>query len=103
VLLFATDKWLRTIDQYKHTGAVLLDLAKAFDMVDHTILCSKLKFYGCEGASYDLLHNYLSDRQQRVLFNGTLSDWATVTIGRIHFRSVTLTLMIYLQFLTILS
>ena len=58
-----------------------MDIAKAFDTVDHTILCSKLRYYGFQGTSYDLLYDYLSDRQQRVLFNGDLSDWGTVTIG----------------------
>jgi len=28
-----------------------------------------------------LIHNYLSDRQQRVLFNGDLSDWGTISVG----------------------
>ena len=81
VLLFVTDKWLRAIDQGKYTGAVFLDLAKAFDTVDHAILCSKLEFYGFQGKSYELLCNYLSDRQQRVLFNNNLSNWGSVTIG----------------------
>ena len=38
-------------------------------------------YYGFRGTSYDLLSNYLSDRQQRVLFNGELSDWETISIG----------------------
>ena len=61
VLLYVTDKWLRAIDEGKYTGVVFLDLAKAFDTVDHAILCSKLKYYGFQGASYDLLCNYLAD------------------------------------------
>ena len=81
VLIHVTDKWLRAIDEGKYTGAVFLDLAKAFGTVDHAILCSKLRYYGLLGASYDLLCNYLSDRQQRVLFNDDISDWGTVTIG----------------------
>ena len=28
-----------------------------------------------------MLSNYLSDRQKRVLFNGELSDWETISIG----------------------
>ena len=60
---------------------MFLDLAKAFDTVDHTILSSKLRFYGFQGSSYDLLHDYLSDRQQRVLFHGDLSNWGAVSIG----------------------
>jgi len=81
VLLFVTDKYLRAIDQGKYTEPVFLDLAKVFDTVDPTLLCSKLKFYGFQGASYDFLHNYLSDQQQKVLFNGNLLDWGSVTIG----------------------
>jgi len=40
-----------------------------------------LKFYGFQGTSYELLHNYLSDWQQQVLFNSNLSKWGSVTIG----------------------
>ena len=63
VLLHVTDRWLRAIDEGKYTGAVhvFLDLAKPFDTVDHTILYSKLRYYGFQGTSYDLLHDYLSD------------------------------------------
>ena len=46
VLLHVTDKWLKAIDEDKYTGAVFLDLAKAFDTVNHSILCTKLSYYG---------------------------------------------------------
>ena len=46
VLLHVTDKWLKAIDGGKFTGAVFLDLAKAFNTVDHSILCTKLTYYG---------------------------------------------------------
>ena len=53
ILLHITDKWLAAIDKGKYTGAVFLDLAKAFDTVNHSILCAKLT-YGFRGSSYDL-------------------------------------------------
>ena len=81
VLLHVTDKWLRAVDEGKYTGAVFLDLAKAFDTVDHSILCTKLTYYGFRGSSYDLLCNYLVQRQQRVLFQSRMSKWAAVSIG----------------------
>ena len=81
MLLYVTDKWLRAIDNRKYTGAVLLDLAKAFDTVDHSILCAKLTYYGFRGSSYDLLCSYLAQRQQRVLFQSRMSKWAAVSIG----------------------
>ena len=74
-------KWLKAIDEGKYTGAVFLDPTKEFDTVDHKILLSKLRHYGFQGNSFDFLCNYLSDRQQRVLFNGELSDWVTISIG----------------------
>ena len=61
LLLHVTDKWLKAIDESKYTGAVLLDLVKAFNAVDHAILLPKLRYDGFQGASYNLLCSYLSD------------------------------------------
>jgi len=80
-LLHVTDKWLKATDESKDTGAIFLDLAKAFDTVDHAILLSKLRYYGFQEVSYDFLYDYLSDRQQKVHFHGELSDWGSVSIG----------------------
>jgi len=81
VLLHVTDKWLKTIDEGKYTGAVFLDLAKVFDTVDHSILCIELSYYGFRGSSSDLLCSYLSDRIQRVSFCGEQSEWGAAFIG----------------------
>ena len=60
---------------------MFLDLAKAFDTVDHSILCTKLTYYGVWGSSHDLLRSYLAQRQQRVLFQSRKSKCAAVSIG----------------------
>ena len=52
-------------------------MAKAFDTVDHSILCTKL--FGFRGSSYDLFSDYLSGRQQRVIcFMATCSTGVLV-------------------------
>ena len=58
LLLHVIDKWLKAIDVSKFTGAVFLNLSKAFDTVDHAILLSKLRYYGFQGTSYNFLCNY---------------------------------------------
>ena len=41
-----TDMILNGADNGKHTGIILIDLQKAFDTIDHTILLEKIKCIG---------------------------------------------------------
>lgn len=63
------------------TIATFLDLAKAFDTVNHQILFDKLYDYGIRGNCLSLMVNYLKNRKQAVKINGTLSEDKTVSIG----------------------
>ena len=58
---------------------VLLDLQKAFDTVDHEIICNKLKAIGVTDTKW--FHSYLTNRTQFVNVNGINSDLANVTGG----------------------
>ena len=58
---------------------VLLDLQKAFDTVDHEILCNKLKAIGVTDTKW--FHSYLTNRTQLVNVNRINSDLANVTCG----------------------
>ena len=65
----------------RETRAVFLDIFKAFDKVWHEGLLFKLE---CNGVSCRLLaviRSYLSNRVQRVVLNGKMSKWASVTAG----------------------
>ena len=53
---------------------MLLDLKKAFDSVDHTLLLAKLQLYGISNAVFNLFKSYLSDRSQMCSVNGKLSN-----------------------------
>ena len=63
------------------TRSIFLDMSKAFDKVWHEGLLFKLKSYGVEGTLFNMLHNYLSNRKQRVTINGQESDWKNISSG----------------------
>ena len=68
-----TDDWLREIDHKMIVGTVLLDSA-AFDIIDHSLLLEKHMCYGFTPPAIMWIKSYLSNRTQRVFFNGTLSN-----------------------------
>ena len=45
-LLQMCDNWYENMDNGKLTGVVFIDIRKAFDSVDHSILLKKLAHYG---------------------------------------------------------
>ena len=61
--------------------SVYLDLSKAFDTLDHSILLTKLNFYGFSGSPLMCFQSHLSHRQQFVDFDGTVSDICTLSTG----------------------
>ena len=58
-----------------------MDFSKAFDTVDHTILCNKLNKYGIRGAALEWMKSYLCDRQQYVFYDDHCSDKKTLKCG----------------------
>ena len=65
----------------EYTCSIFLDLAKAFDTVDHEILMNKLCIYGVRGLPAKLLQNYLSHRTQQTIINNTKSNIQTINCG----------------------
>ena len=58
-----------------------IDLSKAFNTLDHSILLSKLTYYGVTDCSYGLLSNYLTDRPQYEEFCGHKSGTLPISTG----------------------
>ena len=75
------DNWLLSMNQSQLTGTLFLDLSKAFDLVNHNILLSKLGLYLCNTAAVSFFRSYLSNRTQRVFHNGLYSSSGIVRHG----------------------
>ena len=60
---------------------VLIDLKKAFDTVDHSILLAKLDHYGVRGTAHKLMSSYLENRSQYVVYDGYESDRGQLNCG----------------------
>ena len=64
-----------------YTIAIFMDLSKAFDVLDHNILYTKLEHYGFRGKILELLKSFISNRKYFVSVNGSTSETKTVNIG----------------------
>jgi hypothetical protein len=73
--------WRRSLGEKKFNISVFLDLSKAFDTVNHSLLLEKLQFYNFSNSSLSLFKNYLSNRFTITKLNNSLSKKEKTTIG----------------------
>ncbi|CAM4668918.1 unnamed protein product [Lepidochelys kempii] len=69
------------VDEGKAVDVLFLDFSKAFGMVSHSILASKLKKYGLDEWTIRCLESWLACRAQWVVINGSMSSWQPVSSG----------------------
>ena len=74
-IIKSTDAIISGFDESKLTAMVLLDMSKAFDSISPEILfILKLKDVGASDTCLQWFRSYLSDQQQVVKINSTLSE-----------------------------
>ena len=61
------NKLLDNMDKKLITWSIFLDLKKAYDTINHSILIKKLEKYGIRGLPLQLLASYLTDHQQYIV------------------------------------
>ena len=79
--LKSTDDWYRELNLGKLVGLVFIDLRKAFDTVDHSILYQKLQHYDIRKRELSWFKSYLSNPKQFCRVSGTDSKVNDITIG----------------------
>ena len=82
-LLFLVDEIHQAFDDPKslEVCAVFLDISKAFDKVWHDGLIFKLKQNGISGRLLQHFENYILNQKQRVVLNGSHSEYSVIESG----------------------
>ena len=80
-LISMLEKRKLSIDNKGFAGAVLMDLSKVFDTINHPLLLAKLQSYGFSKQALAIIYSYLSNRKQRIEINNVFSSWKDLILG----------------------
>ena len=80
-LINLNDLIFTAMDRKLSTTLILLDYSKAFDCVDHNLMCAKLKYFGLSDRALSFFKSYLFDRWQVVRTQAGTSALGAVTSG----------------------
>ena len=75
------DTFAKAIDDGKEIRVIFCDISKAFDRVWHEGLLFKLRRMGISGTLLEWFKSYLDQRLQRVVLEGSFSDFKEVKAG----------------------
>ena len=84
-ILEVIDRTITALDSNETPINIFLDLVKAFDILDHSILLSKLQCYGMDAVALTLLEIYLKNRKQYLIYNYSITETLPNTTDRVLF------------------
>ena len=77
-LIVMLEKWKKVLDKHNLAGALLTDLLKAFDCLNHELLIAKLEAYGFDFSALAFVSSYLSGRKHRTKVKNHFSKWSDI-------------------------
>ena len=75
------ENWRKFLGLGGHAGALLTDLSKVFNCIDHELLIAKLHAYGFDTDALKFIYSYLKGRKQRTKINSSYSSFAEILFG----------------------
>ena len=72
------EKFKEAIDKGNQFGALLTDLSKAFDCIDHKLLIAKLYEFGVSSSALNIISSYLKHRTQQTKINDCFSTRSNI-------------------------
>lgn len=80
-VLALVKNWIDVIEKKNIAITIFLDFKRAFETVDREILLLKMQKYNFSAQSISWFKDYLSNRHQKTIVNGMISDEVEVNIG----------------------
>ena len=71
--MITADECIQNFESKTQTDVVVLDFSKAFDVVHHQRLLHKLDHRGIRGTTLNWIQNFLTNRTQKVVVDGSSS------------------------------
>ena len=74
-LLRMIESWQALQNKGQKVGAIIMDLSKAFDTLNHKLLFKKLQAYGFDKKSLSFIESYFTNRKQRTKIGDSFSKY----------------------------
>ena len=75
------ENFKEALDKGNSVNAILMNLSKAFNTLNHDLLIAKLEVYGFFVKSLSYIHSYLNKRLQKTNVNCDFSQWKEIFSG----------------------
>ena len=75
------ETWRSMLNKNNKTGAIVRDLSKEFDTLNHNLLLCKLKAYDLDTHALTFIQSYLSNKHQRIKVGDKFSKLQKISTG----------------------
>ena len=76
-----TESWGALQNKGQKVGAIMMDLSKAFDTLNHKLLFKKLQAYGFDKISLSFIESYFTNRKQTTKIGDSFSKYQRIITG----------------------